>query len=246
MTFASRLTVVLTIFLALTGTVAAAPALTPEQSVAARRMVVMNGSHRSVHYRVDDLDPLEALAYRRLEYLENGMEMNGDVQTLARLQVQNDTRAELLMAPAMSVYAGANFAGRLGRRAFLTSGYTCAGAPGQAVQAAQTFADLQQAYMEVLVIEGGRLGLRPMEPPPPPKPAEGGAALAKPPQVRDAINAALASVVAPEPLAQVAPNVVRSGPPVPATPDLPLLAMNGLLAITALAGSLIGAIFLVR
>jgi hypothetical protein len=145
-----RLLGVALLALTLTGTVAAQPAQTPEQSINARKMTIYNGTARTSHYHVADLNPIEALAYRRLEYLENQAELHGEVQQLSRLQVQRGLWGGLLQAPASCPFGQAPDG---------------SAASDAAAQAMLNFGDLERAYLDVLNIERTRLVLPPLAPP---------------------------------------------------------------------------------
>jgi hypothetical protein len=150
MTLKSRL-LALVLMVTLTGTlVAAEPAKpTPEQAVAARRIVIRNGNSLSVNYRTDDLNPLDAVAYKRLEFIENKVELNHDLQGLARLQVQNNVQAELYHVRALASFTPSAY------------GAACYDTTDVALQ---NLFQLDQAYQEVLNIERLRQGLEPMAP----------------------------------------------------------------------------------
>ncbi len=132
-----RLLGVALLALTLTGTVAAQPAQTPAQRIDARKVTIYNGPARTTSYNIAGLNPIEALAYRRLEYLENQAELNGELQQLSRLQVQRG-----LCGPAPDGSAAGN----------------------AAAQAMQNFGDLERAYLDVLNIERARGGLPPLAP----------------------------------------------------------------------------------
>jgi hypothetical protein len=162
------------LLLTFTGAVAAQPAPTPEESIAARRITIVNGVNRSVHYDVNGLSPLEAVAYRRLEYLENETERIGDEQILNRLRLQNATRVEQFRAPLLTLYGKAGTSGVSYAGAGIPYGATdsCTGSP----QRMQTYSDLERAYLDVLNIERVRQVLPPLELAPPPAEGAGRAA----------------------------------------------------------------------
>lgn len=149
------------LLLSVTTAVAAEPvpappaAKTPEQAIAARRKFVQNGAQSTIYYRLDGLNPIEAVAYRRLEFLENEVERNRDEQHLIRLRVQNDTREET-MATALASYS--SFGVYRGRRFASSSSYGSSDF-GSPVTAMANFEELKRAYLDVLDVERVRLGM---------------------------------------------------------------------------------------
>jgi hypothetical protein len=125
---------------------------TPEQEIEARRMVITNSTSRSIHYRLDGLSLLDAIAYRRLEFTENEVERNRDEQGLNRLHIQNDT-ITAIRTPG-------------GYRAPLQSGrnlgYSSGGDSTGAGPALMNLEELRRAYLEVLNMERARKGLPPV------------------------------------------------------------------------------------
>jgi hypothetical protein len=181
---------------------------TPEAAIASRRKVVQNGAQSTIYYGLDGLNPIEAVAYRRLEFLENEVERNHDEQHLIRLRVQNDTRAET-MATALASYS--NFGVYRGRQFSSSQSYGSSdfGSPATALA---NFEELKRAYLDVLDVERVRLGLPRLFPGAPVAPGAAAPGAAEP---------AAAAVAVPMPAAV---SVASAARPAAAMPPVTVLA----------------------
>jgi hypothetical protein len=198
------------LLLAFPGAVVAQPARTPEESIAVRRLTIVNGVQRSVHYNVNDLGPLEAVAYRRLEYLENEAERLGDEQNLNRLRVLNATRVEQFRAPLLTVYGNVGPGGR----PYAGVCYGASDSSTGSLQSMQTFSELERAYLEVLNMERVRQVLPPLVPEAPP--AEGAGRAAASPSLATARETVQPARVKRAPI----PAARQTSPPVAHPDDL--------------------------